>query len=292
MKLHSLQALRAIAAWVVIVDHALQELTNNQAGNPLTHLGWTMGGIGVNLFFVISGFIMVQISWETFGRPASSANFLRRRLIRIVPLYWIATFAALAYHRVSATHGEHAGWPELIHSLAFIPFAGEDGSWAPILGQGWTLNYEMMFYAIFAVGLFLRRQIALPAVGTILGAFVFSRPLLSNPTWAYLASPLVLWFVWGMARAVLWRWGGVNEPQSLAKLTRVLEPLGDASYSTYLVHGFVLTIILRVWVLLAGPPSLWIVPVSLVIATIAGWLTHLGVEKPILRLANNFSNPS
>ncbi len=140
--------------------------------------GW--GGAGVYMFFVISGFIMVHISWENFGKRGASADFLGRRIIRIVPLYWLATLAALASHKVWATHGTHAGWMDLAYSLAFIPyFSGEDG-WYPILPGGWTLNYEMMFYAVFALGLTLPRKLALPTVGTALVALIFVGPYFGN----------------------------------------------------------------------------------------------------------------
>src|SRR5262249_30609999 len=264
-KLHSLQAARAIAAWLVVTDHALLEITHGQPQNSVTHLAWNLGSAGVYVFFVISGFIMVHICWESFGRPAAPASFLRRRIIRIVPLYWLATVAALAYHRVSATHGAHAGWLELLYSLAFIPYSGDDG-WHPIVPGGWTLNYEMMFYVIFALSLSFRRQIALPAVGVTLGTLVMVGSLLPNETLAYLASPIVLWFLLGMGLAVLWRWWGFEEPTWLARSAKLLEPLGDASYSTYLASGLILTMLLRVWIMTAGPPSIWIVPVSLAVA--------------------------
>jgi exopolysaccharide production protein ExoZ len=284
MKLHSLQAMRAVAAWLVVADHALLEITHNGSEDRITQFAWTLGSGGVYAFFVISGFIMVHVCWESFGRWAASADFLRRRIIRIVPLYWVATIAALAYHRVSATHGANAGWPELATSLAFIPYAGQDGSWTPILPQGWTLNYEMMFYAIFALGLSFPRQLALPAVGVALGGFVVLGPWVPHGTIAYLASPIVLWFMLGVGLAVLWRRRGFQEPAWLAGWVRLLEPFGDASYSTYLVHGLVLTMLLRLWLVANGTLSMWIVPVSLVAVTIAGYATHLAVEKPILRV--------
>ena len=292
LKLHSLQALRAIAALLVVADHALLEITNNQSANPAIHVAWTLGSTGVSVFFVISGFIMVHICWENFGGLAAATNFLRRRVIRIVPLYWLATVAALAFHRISATHGAHDGWPELFYSLSFVPYSDAEGSWSPILPQGWTLSYEMMFYAIFALGLSFPRQIGLLAVGVILGAYIIIGPLLPNETLAYLASPIVLWFMLGMGLAALWHWRGFEEPNWLARPARVLEGLGDASYSTYLVHGLILTVLLRVWTMAAGPPSMWIVPVSLVVVTAAGWATHLLVERPILRIITIFRQPS
>jgi len=287
MKLYSLQAVRALAAWLVIADHALLELAGNQPGDLVTHVAWTLGSAGVYAFFVISGFIMVHISWESFGREAAATNFLRRRVIRIVPLYWLGTVVALAYHRISATHGAHDGWLELLYSLTFIPYRGADDSWTPILPQGWTLSYEMLFYAIFASGLSFPRKFALPAMGVVLGALVTFRPLLPNEAMVYLASPIVLWFLLGMGLATIWRWRGFEEPGWLARSAKFLEPLGDASYSTYLIHGLILTALLRVWAMVAGPPSIWIVPVSLVAATIAGLCTYIAVEKPILRIINN-----
>lgn len=291
MKIHFLQAMRAIAAFLVVSDHALLQITDNRPENRISHLAWALGDAGVYVFFVISGFIMVHICWENFGRRSAPADFLWRRVVRIVPLYWLATLAAMAYHRVSVTHGAHAGWSDLIRSLMFIPYSGDDGSWHPILPQGWTLNYEMMFYTVFALGLALPRKIALPAVGGALGAFLIIGPLLAIEAVAYLASPIVLWFLLGMGLATLWRWYGFAEPDWLARSAKFLEPLGDASYSTYLAHGLILTLLLRVWIMAVGPPSIWIVPVSLVVAAITGWATYMLVERPVLRIATNFWNP-
>ena len=183
MIFHFLQALRAIAAWLVVADHALIDVNHGELQNPATSVAWAIGNVGVYIFFVISGFIMVHISWDDFGRRGAAPNFLRRRIIRIVPLYWLATIAALVFHRVSATHGAHAGWSELVRSLLFIPYRDEDVGWAPILRQGWTLNYEMMFYAIFTVALSFRRQIALPAIGGALGIFTLVGRFLPTGFW-------------------------------------------------------------------------------------------------------------
>jgi peptidoglycan/LPS O-acetylase OafA/YrhL len=82
------------------------------------------------------------------------------------------------------------------------------------------------------------------------------------------------------------------EPAFLARTAKILEPLGDASYSTYLAHGVILTVLLRAWMRLVGAPSVWIVPVSLVVATLAGLAIHLIIEKPVLRIATNVASPS
>jgi glycosyltransferase involved in cell wall biosynthesis/peptidoglycan/LPS O-acetylase OafA/YrhL len=291
MKIHFLQTARAIAAWLVVTDHALLELSRNAPDSQITHLAWSLGGVGVYLFFVISGFVMVHISWESFGKRAASADFLLRRIIRIVPLYWLATFAAFASHKVLATHGAHAGWMDLAYSLTFIPYlSGEDG-WYPILPAGWTLNYEMTFYVVFALGLTLPRKLALPAVGAALGGFIIVGPYFAKGAVAYLASPIVLWFLLGMGLAVIWHRREFAEPAWIAKSAKLLELFGDASYSTYLVHGLTLTVFLRIWIMAAGSPSVWIVPASLVVVTIAGLTTYMLVERPVLRFITKFWSP-
>jgi peptidoglycan/LPS O-acetylase OafA/YrhL len=289
MKIHFLQALRAIAAWLVVADHALLDVTHGDLGNPATPVAWTMGSIGVYVFFVISGFIMVQICWDDFGRRGAAANFLRRRIIRIVPLYWLATVAAFAFHKVSVTHGANAGWSELLRSMLFIPYRVEDGTWTPVLSQGWTLNYEMFFYTIFTAAIAFPRQIAIPAIGTALVVFVSVGSLLPAGVLAYLSSPIVLWFVLGIGLAVLWRLYGFVEPQWLAKSAKFFEVFGDASYSIYLVHGLALTMLLRSWVTLAGGPTSWFIAAGLVAATVAGLGVHVLMERPILRIATNLS---
>jgi len=289
MKIHFLQALRAIAAWLVVTDHALLDVTHGDARNPATPVAWAMGSVGVCVFFVISGFIMVQISWDDFGRRGAAANFLRRRIIRIVPLYWLATVAAFAFHKVSATHGANAGWSELLRSMLFIPYRDAEDGWTPVLAQGWTLNYEMFFYLIFAAAIAFPRQIAVPAVAGALVIFTLIGLSLPEGVLAYLSSPIVLWFVMGIGLALLRRWCGLIEPKWLARPAKFFEAFGDASYSTYLVHGVVLTLLLRIWVKAAGAPSDWFILAGLAAATIAGLAIHAAVERPILRATTNLS---
>jgi exopolysaccharide production protein ExoZ len=289
MKIHFLQALRAIAAWLVVADHALLDVTHGDPRNPATPVAWTMGSIGVYVFFVISGFIMVQISWDDFGRRGAAANFLRRRIIRIVPLYWLATIAAFAFHKVSATHGANAGWSELLRSMFFIPYRDAEDGWTPVLAQGWTLNYEMFFYVIFTTAIAFPRQIAVPAIASALVIFTLVGSVLPEGVLAYLSSPIVLWFVMGIGLAVLWRLYGFHEPTWLARPARFFAAFGDASYSTYLVHGVALTMLLRIWIKVAETPSVWFVLAGLATATLAGLGIHVALERPIPRVATNLS---
>jgi exopolysaccharide production protein ExoZ len=282
-KLHFLQALRAWAAWLVVADHAILSVTTN-ATTPVVAEAWRLGESGVELFFVISGFIMTHISWNEFDKPQARRRFVMRRLVRIVPLYWLATILALVYHRFSATHDAHAGVAALIKSLFFIPYHDDAGAWRPVLPQGWTLSYEMMFYAIFAIGLTFRRNRGiLFTVGALL-ILIGTQPLITNGSLAHLAAPISLWFVLGIGLGFVWRHLSLSEPHWLKSSAALFEPFGDASYSTYLVHGVVLTVLLRCWTRLGVHPGMIFVPAALVIVTIAGWAVHRLVEKPLLRV--------
>lgn len=150
MKLHSIQYLRGLAALLVVLAHAAD---HPLADTPpfLTQLG----ELGVTLFFVISGFIMVTVSGTGSFSPLS---FLKRRIIRVVPLYWcFTTFAAvLALVLPSLFKSTVFTVPHFLQSLLFIPHeAPGGGSLSPLLSLGWTLNYEMFFYLTFAALAFL-----------------------------------------------------------------------------------------------------------------------------------------
>ena len=132
---------------------------------------------------------------------------------------------------------------------------------------------------------------ALPAMGLTLTAFVLVGPIIPNESLQYLASPIVLWFLLGVGLGTIWRWRDLKEPEWLARLAKLLGPFGDASYSTYLVHGLILTMLLRVWLMTAGSPSMWVVSVSLVVATLGGWVTCTFFERPRLQMTANLLRP-
>ena len=191
----SVQYLRAIAAIGVVLHHSLgPAFINKGLAAPDS-----IGEAGVDLFFVISGFIM----WLTTRQRETSAKvFIYHRVIRIVPLYWIFTFVFLAI-KLASRHAEPISWVDLIRSLLFIPV------YNPSLFQktsafyflGWTLMYEMFFYLVFAATLLLPRGAQLTAIissmlvlaglGTI---FSFDRGM----TFTY-TSPLLIEFAAGCA---------------------------------------------------------------------------------------------
>jgi exopolysaccharide production protein ExoZ len=140
-KINNIQVLRAYAAVAVVIWHT---------GFIFPHL-LQVGKFGVDIFFVISGYIMARIC------EGDTRFFLRRRLIRIVPPYWAMTILlfcfSLFYPKMLLSTG--ADPFDLLRSLLFVPYYRGDGLIRPLLYVGWSLNYEMLFYLLITVGIYL-----------------------------------------------------------------------------------------------------------------------------------------
>jgi exopolysaccharide production protein ExoZ len=134
-RIGGIEILRGLAATAVVVHHTLP--------------AFTYGKAGVDVFFVISGFVMVVSSAKAYGVPGAWQEFLHRRILRIVPLYWLMTVAT-----IMLLPG-YFSWDEILRSLFFLPVFSH-GVGQPVVRPGWTLILEMYFYLIFAAFLFLR----------------------------------------------------------------------------------------------------------------------------------------
>jgi exopolysaccharide production protein ExoZ len=203
------QGLRILAALAVVLYHAQYDAETLAARFGLSYQGSTLlpWPAGVDLFFVISGFIMVYTSRKLFATGDGPRVFLSRRIARIVPIYWgVVTVYLLLGQLVPATLNRDApGWVEILTAYLFIPYPGPHGVIHPVYPLGWTLNYEMFFYVVFAVALLLPRQKAILAVGAVLFGLVaygrFAQAMSAQVT--FWSDPIVLEFVFGMALAVL-----------------------------------------------------------------------------------------
>lgn len=155
--LSSIQALRAFAALYVFTFHSQVRFVTpwpglNEQITRLTLLGW----VGVDLFFVISGFIIAWACVLSRPRPETIKEFAIKRFFRVVPLYWFATvLAGLLLQKFFM----RTDWTTFIKSLAFYPNMTEVAPWLgyPPIYPGWTLNYEFFFYLLFAVCLLAGR---------------------------------------------------------------------------------------------------------------------------------------
>lgn len=142
-KLAGLEACRGLAAIAVLLYHSARHIDRAYGVDTLRGI-FQFGHAGVDLFFVISGFVISYVHQDDLGQPARLAHYAGRRLTRILPIYWVALSVIL----LMGVAGGHA-FPaigELILSALLIPSNAE-----PLLGVAWTLQYEMVFYAIFAV---------------------------------------------------------------------------------------------------------------------------------------------
>ena len=210
--LHGVQVLRAVAALGVLTSHTIHEMATYYRGSVAAEK-FVIGTAGVDLFFVISGFVMVYASRTLFGQRGAPRVFFLRRLARIAPLYWGTTAFLIVYHAIRVPDRALLDNPPaaILTSFLFYPWQypnGPPGEMAPIHGLGWTLNYEMFFYALFAVAIVLPRLAAVAAVSIVLTSLVAigaSFPL-AQP-FAYWSQPIVLEFCLGMGIALVYQRG-------------------------------------------------------------------------------------
>ena len=208
-KIHTIQYLRAVAALAVVALHAGARVEDALPGGIFALL--KLGHAGVDLFFVISGFVMWGIARHGETDPG---RFLLRRLIRVVPLYWIATLCWIALGAGLGLNWIAITPAHVLQSLAFVPHYSPSfpGRVWPVLVPGWTLNYEMFFYAVFAVTLFVAARYRLAALSTIFLALLAQGAVLpGDQAWVHTyGSPLVLEFLGGCFIAEFWQRRGVR----------------------------------------------------------------------------------
>ena len=204
-QLHTLQCLRGLAALMVLVFHCALLLAPF-AGAPLLGGLLAIGSLGVELFFVLSGFIIMWVHADDIGRPDRASAYLRKRLLRIYPPYWVVLLLTLA-----------AGWylgtsREWLRPLMDIVILHPATAEPMLVGIGWTLRFELAFYLVFGILILNRRLGLFLMVSWLLGIVLLACKLVSIP-WsvAYLFSNYSLLFFFGMASA-LWARHGAATP--------------------------------------------------------------------------------
>jgi peptidoglycan/LPS O-acetylase OafA/YrhL len=344
-RLPNIQILRACAALMIVIYHC---------GLESSHMADSLGrsrlfdessfGSGVPLFFAISGFIMVVTSANAFGSASAAREFMRRRLIRIVPLYWAATTVSLAVALVvPSLLPKVAGgnFAYVAASYLFWPYTRLTGDVRPLATPGWTLNLEMLFYVIFAIALLFSCRKGLSLLFGSLGLLVAARVsgLLPGVALNFWGDPIVLGFLFGAAVGILYNrgvrlsltwtlmflaigfavllqpWrpsGGESDllrrladsiPSTIVVAAFALGPqvnesrrlwlvpllIGDASYSLYLVHPYLVWPLCLVWLkvpVLSRLPLWSFVGVGIVIALVGAVVSYQCVEHPVTRWLN------
>jgi len=190
----SLQVLRFAAAFAVVLFHFGSGLTI-QYHLDRNYLG--MGAAGVDVFFVLSGFIISYSSDPARG----VAYFARKRLSRIVPLYWLLTFAIIliALVKPNLLNSTIVSVETVVKSLLFIPYEKSGGAIQPILFLGWTLCYEMFFYMIFGACLLFGAKATWYACAIVLSLVALGAIWPHGSVeWRFYTSPILIEFALGM----------------------------------------------------------------------------------------------
>lgn len=206
-RFNGLQYLRGLAALMITFQHVLNEVKilakNDSIYNAYNFFPWMAG---VDLFFVISGFVMVYSSRNLFEDRGAWHIFLRKRIARIVPLYWLATtlFIAMLYIVPSAFRTV-PDLQQILASYIFFPMVGEENNIQPVLKLGWTLNYEMFFYILFACILAFHWRLGLLILACVMLLFVGVGELFSlNTAFTFWTRPILLEFLGGVGIGCLW----------------------------------------------------------------------------------------
>jgi exopolysaccharide production protein ExoZ len=201
-KYMGLQILRITAACLVLFTHAMFSASERLD----RHFGiWRGGGgAGVDIFFVLSGFVMIYSSTKLLNDSNGWKIFAERRIVRIVPIYWIATSIKVIASLLTTGYVLHAQFSPVntVASYLFLPAYNTEGYIGPILGVGWTLNFEIFFYFLFTLALFFRVNVY-KFVGGVLCILALGA-LFRQPDWpvvSFYLNRMVLDFFYGMVIA-------------------------------------------------------------------------------------------
>ena len=212
-KLAGLQLLRGLAALMVLVGHVIAEAEHYFA-RPLAlpfgadAIPWTRG---VDIFFVISGFIITLSASRYASQPLA---FLWRRALRVAPLYYLFTTLMVATLLLlpGAAKDTVLEPGQILSSYLFVPFERYDGRIAPVLSLGWTLNYEMFFYVLMALSLAQPRPVWV--ISGLLAGLAFASLLpLTGAIFTFWTNPLMLEFLFGIALARAYQ-RGLHRPSA------------------------------------------------------------------------------
>lgn len=297
MKLNSIQYLRALAVLMVVAFHAASNVGDYRAYFPVAQFG----EYGVDLFFVISGLIISV----TTASKSSSLDFVWKRLIRIVPLYWTITltYALLDWAMPGLLRSGTSDVRHLISSLFFIPSYHPRfpaNIWPTVI-QGWSLNYEMLFYGIFAAVMTISARSQARAVIVIallltligLGQIVVT----TNAILLTYTNPLLLEFVFGIVIGEIFLKSNVGLTKWACSISLVacgaivLFEIGDANLWRSLTVGTICATLVLLFLALEqdGVRFASLILVRIGDASYAIYLTHFAAVATLRMALEHFS---
>lgn len=304
-KFYSIQALRGLGAFAVVIHHAL---------SLFPFMNFRAGAAGVDLFFVISGIVMsISITEKT-----TPLDFLLRRIVRVAPMYWIATTLAVAYFMLR--YDMSISTVHIVTSYFFLPPPAE--FFFPILYPGWTLNFEMFFYFILSTLLIVNRNTTYTAICILLAIGSLSKNLSSVPGSYYLTEGLLEFAVglmigqliksgyrpkiapsimlitssialfaannnfksegflaWGIPSALLII-GCLGFDSSKFMRSKAAQFFGEASYSIYLFHALIIWAI--DWIFPTDKSVLHVI-LAILLSMLTGAIAYKTIEQPLLK---------
>ncbi|MGP0091087.1 MAG: acyltransferase family protein [Xanthobacteraceae bacterium] len=175
-KIESIEISRGVAATLVLLHHAngFSQIGDGSAFGGV----FQFGSVGVDFFFVLSGFIILHVHRQDLGQPEQAARYAWRRFIRVCPLYIVLTLASLLlvallpFYRTDVPHSANY----LISNLLMLPH----GSNYPLISPAWSLSHELVFYLVFAVAI-LNWKVGCALITAWMTALVFARLFLTIP---------------------------------------------------------------------------------------------------------------
>jgi len=343
VKIQNIQALRGIAVLLVVFFH-MRTIEIKYAQFDLILPDFLMIGMsGVDLFFVISGFVMVVVTRGSFQSNEAIKKFMYHRVTRIYPLYWIYSSLILCVYLIQPTlvNSAQGNQVNIIFSYLLLP-----QDLLPLINVGWTLIHEMYFYFIFAFLLLLPRgrflfgliiwggyivvvnnyygpssnsfvdvythPLTLEFIsGCLIGIMYFNRPLFGHAKFCALLAfsswflayyythelsgditpdGWVRIFVYGVPAALTLYAALLLEIKDEILMPVWLRSIGDASYSIYLSHVIVLSVVGRIWFSFASEGSVDNIIMVFVMTSavlIAGFLSYYLIERLMLKKTSN-----
>lgn len=148
-RLNGIQLLRAIAVLLVVHCHVLdRQIGIGGSFHQSFFYVQNFGAVGVDVFFVISGFIITLVA-HPFAQRRQGWSFFIKRILRVVPLYWlVSVLAAFLFYR---RNGSMVATEAIAKTFLFYPFIGNSPRIGPVVSQGWTLSFELLFYSVTAL---------------------------------------------------------------------------------------------------------------------------------------------
>lgn len=265
----NIQSLRGMAAMLVVLFHLASLEANYGHGYRLLPDAWAIGMSGVDLFFVISGFVMVTVTRWRFGLSGEPLRFLLRRATRIYSLYWFFSLLVLAVFLIGpglVKRSLQDGGVDLVSSFLLLPQEG-----LPMLMAGWTLVHEMYFYLVFTLLLLfpkrlLGRLLAGWAVAVVYTSLTI--PAAGNATLRLISHPLTLEFIaGGFAALSVHR----HSPQTTARCLLAGIVLWLAGYLLHIGLGYSLEPSGWLRVLVFGMPATLVVHGLAALEIDSGW---------------------